>query len=106
MAQRLAVALDLAIAPLGKGDLEPRGARGGAGVDANDTDGARHRGPVGKYGPPPPAREILGPDPTLDLHLVHARDLEAGMQEAIAELAVVGEQQQALRVKVEATDGE
>ena len=75
-------------------------------VTADDAHGARHRGPVGQHRAAPPAREILGADPPLDLNLVDARDLVARMEEAVAELAVIGEQEQALGVEVEATDGE
>ena len=38
------------------------------------------------------------------LHLVDARDLVARVEEAVGELAVIGEQEQALGVEVEATD--
>ena len=106
MAEGLAVALDLAVAPFGERDLEPRRPRVPCPVAADEAHGARHRGPVGQRGAAPPAREILGADAPLDLNLVDARDLVARMEKAVAELAVIGEQEQALGVEVEATDRE
>src|SRR5262249_8104552 len=77
MSQRLAIALDLAIAPLGEAHLEPRR----VGAAAKRAHAARDRGPIAEQSAAPPPRKIAARDHALHLHLVHARQLVARMQE-------------------------
>src|SRR5262249_47875329 len=102
MREGCAVTLDLAIAPFAERELDPRGFRPGA----EESHAGRDSGAVGQLDTATPAREVAGAHPPFHLRLVHARDLVARMEEAIGEIAVVGEEEKAFHVVVETPHGE
>ena len=101
VAQRVAVALDLVLAPLPERDSQSRGlATRGQNLDAERT-----RGSVVQYDAAPPSLERAGDHAALDLGFVDARQTVARVQQPVRELAVVGHEQRALDVPVESSDG-
>lgn len=101
MTERLAVALDLVLAALAEGQPEP--ARPPAGAQERHTDGYRRS--VVELRTLAPAPESGGGHRALDLGLVDAGDPVTGVEKAVGERSVVGQQQGPLDVDVEAPHG-
>src|SRR2546428_8287744 len=100
VAESLAVALDLVLAPLGEG--QPETTRVGARANELDRDGRRRA--VVEHGAATPARERPRRHAALHLRLVHAREPVARVEEPAGQGSVVGEKECALDVPVEPPD--
>lgn len=98
MAERLAVPLDFVFAALAEGQAQATRPR----ARAEQLDAKRRRGPIVERHPLTPTPEGPGRHCTLDLRVVEARDAVPRVKQAVGELSVVGEQQRALDVDVEA----
>src|SRR5438128_2438786 len=100
MPESLAVALDLVLAPFGEG--QPETASAGARADELDRDGLRRT--VVEHGAPTPAPEGAGRHSPLHVCLVDARERVARVEEPVGQRTIVGQEEQALDVPVEAPD--
>src|SRR5262245_33590526 len=100
MAERFAEALDLVLAPLREREPETALTRSGAPELHRERAG---RAVVQSDTAPPPL-EIALRDLPFHEHLVDARQRVAGMEQPVRERAVIGEEQGALDVPVQAPD--
>lgn len=98
MPQGVAVAFHLVLAALGEGQTQPRGGRAGP----EKLHGQRRRRTVVEPHAGSPPRERRARDRPLDLGLVDPRDAVSRMEQPMGQRAVVGEEQRALDVDVEA----
>src|SRR5207253_10204069 len=94
VAERLTVAFDLVLAPLGEGQPEtaPVEAR------ADELDRQRLRRAVVEHGALAPARECPGRHTACYLRLVKARKPVARVEEPVGQGAIVGEEERAFDV--------
>ncbi|OGL03325.1 MAG: hypothetical protein A3I03_12705 [Candidatus Rokubacteria bacterium RIFCSPLOWO2_02_FULL_68_19] len=97
MPQGLAEALDLPVAPLRKGQPEP----GGLGRVPEEPHLTRLGQAVGQHDTPLPPRQVAARHAPLNLDFVHSLHLEARVEQALGQRAVVGEEEQPLGVEVE-----
>ena len=100
MAQGLAEALDLVIAPFGERQTQVTLLR----PHAHELDGQRPCRPVVQRDTAPPPGEVAPGDGALDAGVVDAREGVPGVEKAVREWPVVREQEHALDVPVEAAD--
>ncbi len=91
---------DLLVPPLAQDELEP----GVPGLPPGHDDLRRKRDPIFELHSIPPLRDVVGGHVPLHLHEVGLGDMVTRVEHPRREVAVVGQQQGAARLVVEATD--